>query len=82
MTAVRKGQESNGVADGHVMTATPPPRTQIVHVDRQPIFDATGDVVAYELLFRGSMDAVEADHRDTYATSQVIVNADLVARAC
>jgi c-di-GMP-related signal transduction protein len=72
MTTVRKGQETNGVVDGHVMTATA--RTQLVHVGRQPIFDASGDVVAYELLFRGSMDAVEADRRDTYATSQVIVN--------
>jgi c-di-GMP-related signal transduction protein len=50
------------------------PGTQLVHVGRQPIFDVTGDVVAYELLFRGSMDAVEAGRRDTYATSQVIVN--------
>jgi c-di-GMP-related signal transduction protein len=52
----------------------PLPGTQLVHVGRQPIFDRTGDVVAYELLFRGSMDAVEAGRRDTYATSQVIVN--------
>ncbi len=50
------------------------PGTQLVHVGRQPIFDRTGDVVAYELLFRGSMDSVEAGRRDTYATSQVIVN--------
>ena len=56
-------------------TVPPPlPGTQLVHVGRQPIFDLTGDVVAYELLFRGSMDAVEAGRRDTYATSQVIVN--------
>jgi c-di-GMP-related signal transduction protein len=47
----------------------------LVHVGRQPIFDRAGDVVAYELLFRGSMDAVEAGRRDTYATSHVIVNA-------
>lgn len=52
----------------------PPPGTQLVHVGRQPIFDPAGDVVAYELLFRGSMEAVEAGRRDTYATSQVIVN--------
>ncbi|MFI5934468.1 EAL and HDOD domain-containing protein [Actinoplanes sp. NPDC051494] len=57
------------------MVPHPPPGTQLVHVGRQPIFDETGDVVAYELLFRGSMDAVEAGRRDTYATSQVIVNA-------
>jgi EAL and modified HD-GYP domain-containing signal transduction protein len=52
-----------------------PPGTQLVHVGRQPIFDATGDLVAYELLFRGSMNAVDAGRRDTYATSQVILNA-------
>ncbi|WP_433300355.1 EAL and HDOD domain-containing protein [Actinoplanes sp. CA-030573] len=48
---------------------------QLVHVGRQPIFDVHGDVVAYELLFRGSMDAVAAGRQDTYATSTVMVNA-------
>ncbi|WP_127508071.1 EAL and HDOD domain-containing protein [Actinoplanes solisilvae] len=48
--------------------------TRLVHVGRQPIFDRTGDVVAYELLFRGSMEAITAGRRDTYATSEVIVN--------
>ena len=52
----------------------PMPGTQLVHVGRQPIFDKTGDVVAYELLFRGSMDAVSAGRQDTYATSTVMVN--------
>lgn len=42
---------------------------------RQPIFDAAGVVVAYELLFRGRMDAVASDRQDTYATSTVMVNA-------
>jgi EAL and modified HD-GYP domain-containing signal transduction protein len=54
-----------------------PPQTagsHLVHVARQPIFDTTGDVVAYELLFRGRMDAVDAERRDSYATSQVVVN--------
>ncbi|GLY97624.1 cyclic diguanylate phosphodiesterase [Actinoplanes sp. NBRC 103695] len=51
------------------------PGTRLVHVARQPIFDAAGDVVAYELLFRGRMDAVDAERRDAYATSQVILNA-------
>ena len=32
-------------------------------------------MVAFELLFRGSFDAVEAGRQDTFATSQVIVNA-------
>jgi len=50
------------------------PGTHLVHVARQPIFDSHGDVVAYELLFRGRMDAVQADRRDSFATSQVIVN--------
>jgi len=50
------------------------PGTQPVHVGRQPIFDRSGAVVAFELLFRGSFDAVEARRRDTYATSQVIIN--------
>ena len=49
--------------------------TQLVHVGRQPIFDESGDVVAYELLFRGSMDAVSAGRQDTYATTTVMVNA-------
>ena len=59
------------------MNPSPPgsPGAHVVHVGRQPIFDAAGEVVAYELLFRGSMDAVEAGRQDTYATSQVIVNA-------
>jgi c-di-GMP-related signal transduction protein len=52
-----------------------PSGAHLVHVGRQPIFDRGGDVVAYELLFRGSMDAVEAGRQDTYATSHVIVSA-------
>ncbi|MBL7257252.1 HDOD domain-containing protein [Actinoplanes sp. LDG1-01] len=46
-----------------------------MHVGRQPIFDVHGDVVAYELLFRGSMEAVAAGRQDTYATSTVMINA-------
>ena len=49
--------------------------THLVHVGRQPIFDVHGDVVAYELLFRGSMDAIAAGRQDTYATSTVMINA-------
>jgi EAL and modified HD-GYP domain-containing signal transduction protein len=44
-------------------------------VGRQPIFDMHGGVVAYELLFRGSVDAVAAGRQDTYATSTVMINA-------
>ena len=49
--------------------------TQAVHIGRQPIYDRAGGVVAYELLFRGSRDATGADRSNSYATSQVIVNA-------
>jgi EAL and modified HD-GYP domain-containing signal transduction protein len=49
--------------------------TQLIHVGRQPIFDVRGDVVAFELLFRGSMDAVAAGRQDTFATSTVMINA-------
>lgn len=46
-----------------------------VFVGRQPIFDRTLDVVAYELLFRSS-DANWADITDgEYATSQVVHDA-------
>ncbi|GAA1596284.1 EAL and HDOD domain-containing protein [Actinoplanes couchii] len=51
------------------------PVLDAVHVGRQPIFDVHGDVVAYELLFRGRMDAVASGRQDTYATSTVMVNA-------
>jgi EAL and modified HD-GYP domain-containing signal transduction protein len=50
------------------------PGTHPVHVGRQPIFDRAGAVVAFELLFRGTFDAVEAHRQDTFATSQVMVN--------
>ena len=56
-------------------TAPLPEGAHHVHVGRQPIFDRGGDVVAYELLFRGSRDAVDAGRFDTYATSHVMVNA-------
>ncbi len=52
-----------------------PDGAQLVHVGRQPIFDERGTVVAYELLFRGSMTAVEAGRQDTYATTTVMINA-------
>ncbi len=49
--------------------------TQIIHIGRQPLYDWTGGVVGYELLFRGAADEVEASRRTAFATSQVIVNA-------
>jgi EAL and modified HD-GYP domain-containing signal transduction protein len=50
------------------------PGAHLVHVGRQPIFDRSGALVAYELLFRGSMEAIEAGRQDTFATSQVLIN--------
>jgi c-di-GMP-related signal transduction protein len=58
-----------------VTPSAPQDGTQLVHVGRQPIFDVHGVVVAFELLFRGTMDAVAAGRQDTYATSAVMVNA-------
>jgi c-di-GMP-related signal transduction protein len=52
-----------------------PDGTQLVHVGRQPIFDVHGEVVAYELLFRGSVDAVASGRQDTFATTTVMINA-------
>ena len=54
---------------------TPRHPTQLVHIGRQPIYDWSGRIVGYELLFRGSADETEASRRSAYATSQVIVNA-------
>jgi c-di-GMP-related signal transduction protein len=66
------------VADGKSVNPSVPAAasgTHPVHVGRQPIFDRSGTVVGFELLFRGSLDAVESGRQDTYATSHVIVNA-------
>lgn len=49
--------------------------THLVHVGRQPIYDPTHEVVAYELLFRGGANEVEASRRSVYATTQTIINA-------
>ena len=49
--------------------------TQLVHIGRQPIYDWSGAVFGYELLFRGSAEEFSASRRSAYATSQVIVNA-------
>lgn len=49
--------------------------THAIHVGRQPVYDRLGDVVGYELLFRGSADATSASSRNAVATSQVIVTA-------
>ena len=47
----------------------------LIHVGRQPIFDRSGDVIAYELLFRDSATAVTATRRSALATGSVIVSA-------
>ncbi|MGC9669190.1 EAL and HDOD domain-containing protein [Planosporangium sp. 12N6] len=57
------------------MTTSEPQAGQIVHVGRQPLYNPAGDVVGYELLFRGGGAEVAASRRNAYATSQVIVNA-------
>jgi EAL and modified HD-GYP domain-containing signal transduction protein len=49
--------------------------TRAIHVGRQPVYDRSGDVVGYELLFRGAPDATAAAQRGAIATSQVIVTA-------
>ncbi len=46
-----------------------------VHVGRQPIYHRTGDVAAYELLFRADAGALDASDRSGSATSRVIVAA-------
>jgi c-di-GMP-related signal transduction protein len=44
-------------------------------VGRQPVYDRSGDIVAYELLFRDASDATHASRRSADATSRVIVAA-------
>jgi c-di-GMP-related signal transduction protein len=51
------------------------PPSHHVHIGRQPIYDRAGEVFGYELLFRGSGDALDATQANAYATSQVILNA-------
>lgn len=47
----------------------------LVHVGRQPIYDRSGRLAAYELLFRDAADATGATAHDAQATSRVIVSA-------
>lgn len=65
-----------------VMPGTPVSQQRpLVHIGRQAIYDRDDTVVAYELLFRGASDAVDAQpfnvrtNSQMIATSQVIVNA-------
>ena len=48
--------------------------SRFVHVGRQPIYDGSGRVVAFELLFRGSRDSESSGRGDAAATVQVIIN--------
>jgi EAL and modified HD-GYP domain-containing signal transduction protein len=48
--------------------------SRFVHVGRQPIYDAYGHVVAFELLFRAGPGADRAGRADASATVQVINN--------
>jgi c-di-GMP-related signal transduction protein len=48
---------------------------QQVHIGRQAIYDAAGDVLAYELLFRDRADASTATTRGSYATARVLTAA-------
>jgi EAL and modified HD-GYP domain-containing signal transduction protein len=47
----------------------------VVHVGRQALYDRAGEVVGYELLFRGDAQAAEATERGVFATSQVLITA-------
>jgi EAL and modified HD-GYP domain-containing signal transduction protein len=53
----------------------PADASPLIHVGRQPIYDRSGDVIAYELLFRDAAEAVTASRRSAQATSRVIVSA-------
>jgi c-di-GMP-related signal transduction protein len=63
---------------GCVVHSAPAPSGDVrqqVHVGRQPLYDRTGAVAGYEMLFRGWAGAAGATKSNSYATSQVIVNA-------
>jgi c-di-GMP-related signal transduction protein len=49
--------------------------TRSIHVARQPLYDRSGVVRGYELLFRGGSGEQHASKRNAYATSNVIVGA-------
>lgn len=60
------------MSDASLKRATSAARGQSVYVGRQPIFDAVGALVAYELLFRGSPDNRARIHDDVQATAHVV----------
>lgn len=55
--------------------AGPGAATRAIHIGRQPLYDRVGDVVGYELLFRGGPEETSGTGRDAFATSQVIIAA-------
>jgi c-di-GMP-related signal transduction protein len=57
------------------MPPPPHPSAAAVHVGRQAVYDRSGAVHGYELLFRVDAEATEATERGAYATSQVLVSA-------
>lgn len=70
---------SGGADEEPVPSSNPeesnPATRHLVHIGRQPIFDRDGEVVAYELLFRGGLGDTRRSRQSLYATSQIIVNA-------
>src|SRR5256714_3248923 len=73
----RSPQVPAGTADPTLMVHPPVGASEpsrFVHVGRQPIYDASGRVVAFELLFRGSRDSESSGRGDAAATVQVIIN--------
>src|SRR2546423_3429914 len=73
----RSPQVPAGTADPTLMVHPPvgtSAPSRFVHVGRQPIYDGSGRVVAFELLFRGSPDSESSGRGDAAATVQVIIN--------
>ena len=58
-----------------VESQAPEQTVPLVHVGRQPIYDRSGDVIAYELLFRDGAHATRSTKRSAEATSRIIVSA-------
>jgi c-di-GMP-related signal transduction protein len=70
-------QEADGTVDENAVTGAPTEANEstMIHVGRQPVYDRSGHVIGYELLFRDAAEATSAASRNTYATSQVIIAA-------
>ena len=69
----RTSESLNALLDGFVEDQRPP--VPNVYVARQPIYNRSLDVVAYELLFRSDGIREQMDHLDgDQATAQVVLN--------